>query len=248
MDLIQQDKAQDVPKPGDRASPGQGVRAMRRGDGAEGSRQSAQELVVMADHGEVHCAALLDGRIGEPLRDAASVGVVGHRLAALGPVVLAVGVLAVSEELRPFPRERQPAPEEIPGGAHLGRIDRGLGEHATAPEDSHLVRIDPIVFGFAAMDGLHIEGMAADERHAVLGTAVGEPVPGQQAFDGDHQIIAIGGNDLMKGLRTGFHMVVHDDLSGLIQETNIHGPSVQVDATIKLVRLGVESPEVSSSS
>jgi hypothetical protein len=43
-------------------------------------------------------------------------------------------------------------------------------------------------------------------------------------------------------------MVVKHALPVLIQDTEVHGAGVQVDATIKLVLLGVESPEVSSSS
>jgi hypothetical protein len=40
----------------------------------------------------------------------------------------------------------------------------------------------------------------------------------------------------------------HSDLAVLIQDEEVHGAGVQVDATIKLVLLGVESHEVSSSS
>jgi hypothetical protein len=40
---------------------------------------------------------------------------------------------------------------------------------------------------------------------------------------------------------------VHKDFSILVQNTEVHGTSVQVDTTIKLVLLGVEAPEVSSS-
>ena len=42
-------------------------------------------------------------------------------------------------------------------------------------------------------------------------------------------------------------MAVQHDLPVLIQDTEVHGAGVQVDTTIKLVRRGVEAPEVSSS-
>jgi hypothetical protein len=37
------------------------------------------------------------------------------------------------------------------------------------------------------------------------------------------------------------------DLAILVEDADVHGPGVQVDATVKLMWLGVESPEVSSS-
>jgi hypothetical protein len=43
-------------------------------------------------------------------------------------------------------------------------------------------------------------------------------------------------------------MPVDKDLSIPVQDAEVHGPGMPVDATIKRVRLGVEAPEVSSSS
>jgi hypothetical protein len=45
------------------------------------------------------------------------------------------------------------------------------------------LRVDLVIFGLAAMDGLHVEGMTEDERALFLGAPVGEPVPGDHAFD-----------------------------------------------------------------
>ena len=53
---------------------------------------------------------------------------------------------------------------------------------------------------------------------------------------------------LRKGSGAGWHVPVHQNLPSLVQDAEVHGAGVQVDATIKLVLLGVESPEVSSSS
>jgi hypothetical protein len=44
-----------------------------------------------------------------------------------------------------------------------------------------------------------------------------------------------------------FHMTVHENLATLVEDTDIHGTDMPIDATIKLVRLGVESREASSS-
>jgi hypothetical protein len=52
---------------------------------------------------------------------------------------------------------------------------------------------------------------------------------------------------LRKGSEAGGHMAVYQDLTILVEDAKIHGASVQVAATIKLVLLGVELHEVSSS-
>ena len=141
-----------------------------------------------------------------------------------------------------------PPPEQVTGRPHLGGIDVGLREHAAAQQHGNLLGIDLVVFGLAAVDGFHIEGMAEDKGNAFLGTEVGEPVPGEDTFDGDDQIVPIGRNGLEKRFWAGFHVPVQQDLAVLVQDTDVHGAGMQVDAAVKLVLFGVESHEVSSSS
>jgi hypothetical protein len=73
-------------------------------------------------------------------------------------------------------------------------------------------------------------------------------VPGEEPLDRDHQAVTAGGNGLEKRFRSRFHMPVQHALPVLLQDAEVHGASVQIDAPIKLVRLGVKSPEVSSAS
>ena len=75
---------------------------------------------------------------------------------------------------------------QIPGAAHLTRIDIGLGEHAAAHEDCDLMRIDFIVLRFATVDGPHVECMAEDERNLLFPAQVSNPVPGERAFHANH--------------------------------------------------------------
>ena len=154
----------------------------------------------------------------------------------------------MGQPLGPFARERHPAPEQIPGGPHRGGIHIGLGPHAAAQEHGDLVGINRLVLGLAPMDGLHGEGVAQDEGNALTGAEVGQPVPGEDPFDADHQVLAVGGHRLQKRFGPCLHLPVEQDLPVPVQDAEVHGAGVQVDATIKLVLLGVESPEVSSSS
>jgi hypothetical protein len=179
---------------------------------------------------------------------AGSVCLARELLMDLRQIVLTVGILNMCQELSPFAHEMYSAPKQVARGPHLGRIDIRLRQHPAAQEHSDLVGIDLIVLGLAPMDGFHVEGVAQDEGNPLLGAEVGQPVPGEDTFDADDEILPVRRNRLEKRLGCRFHIAVQHDLAVLIQDAEVHGAGVQVDATIKLVLLGVESHEVSSSS
>jgi len=72
-------------------------------------------------------------------------------------------------------------------------------------------------------------------------------VPGAEAFNADDKSLPVGGNGLQKWVGGRLHIPVLTDLSILVQNAEIQASGVEIDATIKLVLLGVESHEVSSS-
>jgi hypothetical protein len=72
-------------------------------------------------------------------------------------------------------------------------------------------------------------------------------VPGEEAFDADDKLFAVGGDRLEKRLRCRFHLPVPQDLAGLVQEADVHGAGVPVNPAVTSVLWGVEAPEVSSS-
>src|SRR5436309_2554749 len=92
------------------------------------------------------------------------------------------------------PRSRtryKTAPEQIAGRAHLGRIDIGLGHHASSQQRRDLEGVDAIVLGLAAVDGFHVQGVAEDEGDLFARAQVGEPVPGEDALDTDDQVFTV---------------------------------------------------------
>jgi hypothetical protein len=97
------------------------------------------------------------------------------------------------------------------------------------------------------MDRLHVERVAQDKGNALLGAEVGEPVPREDTFNSHDDILTMGHHDLEQGIWLGLDIAMHHNVTILVQDANVHAPGVQVDATIKLVRLGVESHKVSSS-
>ena len=102
--------------------------------------------------------------------------------------------------------------------------------------------IDRVVCGLAAMDGLHGEGMPEDKRDACVGTEVGEPVPGEQTFDRDDQSLLDTGQWLSERSRGRSVMLrCTHDLAALVEDADVHGPRVQVDAAVKWVLRRVKS-------
>src|ERR671919_1621145 len=68
-------------------------------------------------------------------------------------------------------------------------------------------------------------------------------VPGEETFNRDHHLFTRGGNGLEPRLRGGGQIAMHHEVTILVQEAHVQAPGMQVDAAVKLVWLGVESPE-----
>ena len=101
--------------------------------------------------------------------------------------------------------------------------------------------IDAIVFGFASMDGLHIESVPEDEGDILIGSEIGKPIPGEGAFDANDDIAAKwldGGEEL---IRIGFDVSFETDFAGLIENAEKHGAGMDINTAIILVLFGVES-------
>lgn len=78
------------------------------------------------------------------------------------------------------------------------------------------------------------------------GAQVGQPVPGEDALDGDDEVLTVGGDHLEESLRPGLYVAVDEDFAGLVQDADVHGSGVQVDAAVVAVLLGVKSHGFSS--
>jgi hypothetical protein len=92
------------------------------------------------------------------------------------------------------------------------------------------------------MDGLQRESLTADQRDALIGTSGSEPVPGEQAFDHHDDPLSIRGNGLQAGIQGGFHLAMHEHLAALVEEAEIHGAGMLVNAAVIWLLRGVQSP------
>ena len=101
--------------------------------------QVHQQLIVVVQPGQIHCDTFLHRRSGTTCSDPSAIRVVGNLFPDLGQVLLTVRMLDVAEQFRPFAHQRHPPPQSIAGGAHLRRIDLGLGQHTTAEQPGNLL-------------------------------------------------------------------------------------------------------------
>jgi hypothetical protein len=85
-------------------------------------------------------------------------------------------------------------------------VDVGPGDHAAPEEHRDLLGVDLVVLGLAAVDGFHVQGMPQDERDALTGAEVGQPVPGEDALHRDDDVLPVGGDGAEEGFRGAWHL------------------------------------------
>jgi len=134
-----------------------------------------------------------------------------------------------------------PPPEQVPCGAHGGRIHLRLWEHPATKQDRNVLCIDRVVFSVATMDRFHLERVPEDKRNPFARTEVGQPIPGEEAFDADDEIGPVGCHGFEKRFWASRHIPVDKNLAILVQDAEVHGAGMQIDATVKLVLFRVES-------
>jgi hypothetical protein len=83
--------------------------------------------------------------------------------------------------------------------------------------------------------------MAENEIDALLSAQVGEPVPGEHAFGSDDKVVAVRFDQAQEEFGTGRNVAVQHDLSGGVEDTDVHGVGMQIDAAVKKVLFGVKS-------
>jgi len=203
----------------------------------------ADQLVELVDDIQIERDAQLHRGIGEALGNMQlrALGRVAELLGKRRQVVLGVQNLQVGDQLGEFVHQVHPPAEQVAGFAHPLRIGIRQGEVTTTEQMGDLVRIDAIILGLSAMDELHVQGVTDDERNVVLGAPIRQPVPAKHAFDADDHAVTKRRDGLEKCFEVARQVAVAHDGTRRIQDTDVHGPCVQVDAAIESVWLLVES-------
>jgi hypothetical protein len=172
-------------------------------------RQVGEALSVRVQQGQLTLDALVDRRSGKACSDPGARGFAGDLLAELREGIVALGLVDMGPELRPFPPERQAPPHESTGGPHRRRRDRGLRQHRAPAAGRHLVRIDRVVVGRAALERLQGEGVPQNAGQPCVGTEISEPLPGEETLDSHHQSGAGGRHSRQERRRSRLHVAGH---------------------------------------
>ena len=239
VDLVEEHQGQDLADPRHRAQPVIGVDVMHLGGLSQVQLQLPEQPIVVVDQCQVALDALAHRGIGEVVGQPDTVPVEGD-LAERRQQVLARRVLDVREELSALAGEVAASTQKVAGGPHFPRVHVRHGKHAAAQEHGDLVSVDLVILGFAAVDSLHVQGMAEDEGDALLRAKVGERVPREDAFHGHHEVLAVRRDRGEEVLGGGRAIAVDPNLAVRVQHAHVHPSRVQVDPAVVSVRRGVE--------
>jgi hypothetical protein len=150
-----------------------------------------------------------------------------------------VGHLDVREELASLAHQVEPSSKQIPRGSHPRRVDVGLGQHSASQQHGDLVGVDLVVLGLAPVDGFHEQRVAKHEGDLFPCTQIRQPVPGEDALAGDHEVVAVGRHGLEERLWLRGQVLVHEHLTGAVEDADVHRPRVQIHPAVVSVLSGV---------
>ena len=178
-----------------------GVGSVVRGGVEARELQGVEPRISRGEARPVDRAGLVPRRLGNAFGHPVALGLVGHLLAALGPVVWARGMWPLRDKRSACAPQVRAAPPAGTGGAQRSRLDRGLGAQTAPPAGGHRVRIARVGLGLAPGDGCHGEGLPQHAGTAGFGTQVGAPRPGADTLDGHDEPVPIRCHGLEAGFR-----------------------------------------------
>jgi hypothetical protein len=69
---------------------------------------------------------------------------------------------------------------------------------------------------------------------------IGDPVPGEHAFNGHSDVFPITFDGFKEDLGVSSDIALKDDVSLLVEDAEVHGLCMKIDSAVILVLLGVE--------
>jgi hypothetical protein len=85
-----------------------------------------------------------------------------------------------------------------------------------------------------------------NERDVSRLAEIGDPVPGEDALDGDGDVRHEGIDGALQQVGVDGHVFVKQGFAVAVEDADVHGFGVQIDAAVELVLLFVESHGVAS--
>src|SRR5215218_7352189 len=241
VDLVEQSQSQDLADSWNGAQQGELVSVVLSDLVKHEQLEIADNLVVGSHQGDVGGHGHLDAAVVEVLDDGSAVLGLVDPLLEGREVVLGVGVLDVGEQLSALSDEEGAPAHEVAGSPLVAGVDIGVVEVAAAQQGGDRVGVASIVFDLSAMDGFHAEGMAEDERDALFGAQVSDPVPTEETLDGDDEVFAVRSQGPKELVSVTVELLMDQGLTGLIKNADVHVASMEVNPAVVTVLLGVES-------
>jgi hypothetical protein len=100
--------------------------------------------------------------------------------------------------------------------------------------------IDFVILCLSTMDGFHVEGVTEDKGDVFLCAEIGDPVPGEDAFNRYNDIFSISFGGFKEDLWIRSDIALKDDVSLLVDDAEVHGLCMKIDSAVILVLFGVE--------
>ena len=82
--------------------------------------------------------------------------------------------------------------------------------------------------------------MPARSSAAILGASIRQPVPRENAFDGDSDVVPERTDRLKQQFRVCLHVAMKNDRAGLVENAQVHGSCVQINSAVMRMLLRIE--------
>ena len=192
--------------------------------------------VVMADEGQVvfegelaHGVIFLGEELFGPVLASF------RALAEDWPVVRQLMRLDAGQQFGAVPDVEEALAQERAQGPFLGGINVAWRNEVGAEQVGDFFRVNAVIFVFAAVDGLEVEGVGQDEVEARSLAGIGEPIPAEHAFGADGQVVLIRGDELEEVVEIVVADVGVDELFAVaVHDADVHLAGMEVNSAVEL--------------
>ena len=238
VDLVEDGEGQGLADAGDGLEEGVIAGGEAAGGGNQLRFEPGDHLVVVADGGQIGLEVEAVMGFGVGLDETFLPGIPVTATAA-GDRLVALGQLEVVEALEQFgaaPDVGEALAQEGADGAFGRRIHVGGRDEIGGQEAGEFFGVDAVVFVFAAVNGLEVEGVGQHELEAGGQAGVGQPVPAEEAFTDDGEVVFPAGDLLEEEGEVVVEDVLVEELFALaVDDADVPLAGVEVDPQLNWV-------------
>ena len=240
-DFVQQGQPEIVADAGHGLEQGEVAAGGLPGEFEEFFFEDGQLGVVVADEGQI----VLQGELADGIRFRGEQlfgpsRAVVNVLAARRPVICQLLGLDAGEQFTAVPDVEQALAQQGTQRSLRGRINIAWRNEVGPEQVGDFFGVDPVVFVFAAVDGLEVKGVGQYEVKARISAGIGEPIPAEHALGADGQVVAIRGDELEEiGEVVVLDVGVDELLASPIHDADVHLAGVEINSAVEFGGRGV---------